>query len=59
MTDATRQKALRDRKIAQGLKQVLVWVPRHRVEKIREIAAKMRDEEQNTNVPRHPERMRR
>lgn len=45
MTDATRQKALRDRKIARGLKQVLVWVPRRRVEEIREIAAKMREDD--------------
>ena len=44
MTDATRQKALRERKIAQGLKQVLVWVPADRVEDIREAAAKMREE---------------
>lgn len=44
MTDASRQKALRDRKIAQGLRQVLVWVPSERVEELRQIAAKMRQE---------------
>ena len=48
MTDATRQKALRDRKIAQGLRQVLVWVPLHRVEEIRQIAERMRDEDDKT-----------
>jgi hypothetical protein len=44
VTDAKRQKALRDRKIAQGLRQVLVWVPTERVEEIRQIAEKMREE---------------
>jgi hypothetical protein len=44
LTDAKRQKALRDRKIAQGLRQVLVWVPAERVEDIRAIAERMRKE---------------
>ena len=44
MTDAKRQKALRDRKIAQGLRQVLVWVPEERVEELRAIAERMRKE---------------
>jgi hypothetical protein len=44
MTEASRQKALRDRKIAQGLRQVLVWVPAERVEELRRIAENMRKE---------------
>jgi hypothetical protein len=44
VTDAKRQKALRDRKIAQGLRQVLVWVPAERKAEIRQIAKKMREE---------------
>jgi hypothetical protein len=44
MSQAERMKALRDRKIAQGLRQVLVWVPAERVEEIRQIAEKMREE---------------
>ena len=42
MTAADRMKALRDRKIAQGLRQVLVWVPAERAEEIRRIAEGMR-----------------
>jgi hypothetical protein len=34
-------KALRARKIARGLKEVAVWVPAHRDDEIREIAAQM------------------
>ena len=48
MTAATRMKALRDRKIAQGLRQVVVWVPAERVEEIRQIAEKMRDDDEQT-----------
>lgn len=44
MTDADRQKALRARKEAQGLRQVLVWVPAERVEELRQIAEAMREE---------------
>lgn len=44
MTAAERMKALRDRKIAQGLRQVLVWVPAERVEELRQIAERMRKE---------------
>ncbi len=45
MTTAQRMKALRDRKVAQGLRQVLVWVPVERAEEIRLIAEKMRLEQ--------------
>ena len=44
MTVAERMKALRLRKEAQGLRQVLVWVPAERVEEIRRIAEKMRED---------------
>jgi hypothetical protein len=43
MSQAERMKALRERKIAQGLRQVLVWVPADRVEELRQIAQEMRD----------------
>jgi len=46
MTDASRQKALRLRKEAQGLRQVLVWVPKDRVEELRQIAQRMREEDE-------------
>jgi hypothetical protein len=46
MTNAARQRALRQRREAQGLRQVLVWVPADRVEDIREIAAKMREDDE-------------
>jgi hypothetical protein len=46
MTNADRQRALRQRREAQGLRQVLVWVPADRVEDIREIAAKMREDDE-------------
>jgi hypothetical protein len=45
MTAADRMKALRLRKEAQGLRQVLVWVPADRVEELRQIAQRMRDED--------------
>lgn len=44
MSQAERMRALRLRKEAQGLRQVLVWVPAERVEELREVAAKMREE---------------
>ncbi len=44
MTAADRMRALHERKKAQGLKQVSVWVPANRVEELRQIAAKMRQE---------------
>ncbi len=47
MTAAARMMALRARKIAQGLRQVLVWIPADRVDEIRAIAEKMREEAQD------------
>lgn len=44
MTAADRMRALHERKKAQGLRQVSLWVPAERVEELREIAAKMREE---------------
>jgi hypothetical protein len=50
MTDAERQRALRLRKEAQGLRQVLVWVPADRVEELRQIAQRMRQETDDAAV---------
>jgi hypothetical protein len=52
MSQAERMKALRDRKIAQGLRQVLVWVPAERVEDIRAIAERMRKERDDEQIRR-------
>jgi hypothetical protein len=52
MSQAERMKALRDRKIAQGLRQVLVWVPAERVEEIRAIAERMRKERDDEQIRR-------
>ena len=42
MTASERMKALRLRKEAQGLRQVLVWVPAERVEELRTFANVLR-----------------
>jgi hypothetical protein len=44
LTDASRKAAERKRKREAGLKRVEEWVPADRVEELRQIAAKMRDE---------------
>lgn len=42
MTAADRMRALHERKKAQGLRQVSVWVPAERVEELRTFAAVLR-----------------
>ena len=44
MTDASRKAAERKRKREAGLHRVEEWVPADRVEELRQIAAKMRQE---------------
>ncbi len=45
MTASDRMNALRARKIAQGLRQILVWVPADKVEELRRIAQQMREDD--------------
>jgi hypothetical protein len=62
MTDAERKAAERQRKKAAGLVRVDEWVPAERVEEIRRIAEKMReermDDKRNTKPPEgHPDEL--
>jgi hypothetical protein len=47
MTDASRKAAERKRKREAGLKRVEEWVPADRVEELRQIAQRMREEDEN------------
>jgi hypothetical protein len=46
MTDASRKAAERKRKREAGLRRVEEWVPAERVEELRQVVAKMREEDE-------------